>query len=107
LFLIDSGVDHVPCPLDVTYQLIRNLLGVCLLPDGSVTPDGRVVLLYDRRNPEFQRAGQGDLAYEQVRAALREPNRLQRCSWQNLAGILRADADLRSLADQLDRKYGI
>jgi hypothetical protein len=107
LFRIDSTVDHLACPLDRTYQLVRNVLSVCILTDGTPAPNGQVVLLCDDRNPSFHAEGSGERAYRIVREALLEPSRYQRCSWQTLAGILRGDRELAVLSDHLDRKYGL
>ena len=60
LFTWKSDVDHVPCPLHKNYQLVRIILAACKRPTGSVLPEkGHVVLIYDERNPAFQKGGVG------------------------------------------------
>ena len=51
------------------------------MPSGA----GHVVLVYDERNPAFQKGGKGYAAYEETRNALLEPDRLKKCSWQQIA----------------------
>jgi len=106
LFRIDTEIDHSPCPLNGTYQLIRNLLATCLSPSGKVLAEARVVLVHDERNPAFQPGGDGWRAYQQVRSMLIEPRMLQRTSWQRLAQLLRSEDRTTWLAEALDAKYG-
>jgi len=106
LFRIDAGIDHSICPLNATYQLVRNLLATCLSAKGEVLADARVVLLHDERNRAFRPGGDGWRAYTQVRSMLLDPPMLQRTSWQRLARLLRSDARTTWLADALDAKYG-
>lgn len=102
----EADVDRVPCPLEPTYQLVRNLLAIAL-DDGRVNPSaGHVVLLYDERNPAFFEGGAATTAWRAVRDALQEPRLLQRCTWQELVRCLAGDADLAWLVDELDDKYG-
>jgi hypothetical protein len=96
-----------PCPLRANYQLVRNLLAVSVPSDAMPSGAGHVVLVYDERNPAFQKGGKGYEAYEDTRNALREPERLTRCSWQQIAGLIRMDKRLSWLTDQLKAKYGI
>ncbi len=124
--LSDEGIEywtHVPhlfhwpdassedlCPLMLTYQLVRNVLAACVRPDKTVSPDyGHAVLVYDVRNPRFTpgAGGLGDLAFQEVIAGLRDPSRLRRVSWQQIAHRLRGDQDLRWLGEALWEKYGI
>jgi hypothetical protein len=99
--------DPVPCPLRANYQLVRNLLAVSVTSDVTSSGNGHVVLVYDKRNPAFQDGGKGYEAYEETRNALREPERLRRCSWQQIACVLRREKRLLWLSDQLEAKYGI
>jgi len=101
LFHLDAGINHVPCSIRYTYQLVRNVLAACTLSGGLV------VLLFDERNPAFQPDGAGYAAFTQVRGMLREPGKLQRCTWQELVRILRGDPELNWLTDHLKRKYGL
>ena len=98
----------VPCPLRKNYQLVRNVLAACVRRDGTVSPEcGHVVLVYDRRNPAFQAGGDGWLAFEETRRALRDPGGLRKCSWQRIMGHLRQEAVLPWLTEQLEQKYGL
>ena len=106
LFRIDTEIDHSTCPLNATYQLVRNLLATCLSPEGEVLAAARVVLIHDERNPAFQKGGDGWHAYQQVRSLLLNPRMLQRTSWQRLARLLGSDDRTASLAGALDAKYG-
>ena len=73
------------------------------MPSGA----GHVVLVHDERNPAFQAGGKGYTAYEETRNALHEPERLKKCSWQQIARLMREEMRLPWLADQLEDKYGI
>jgi hypothetical protein len=102
-----AEIDHAPCPLNSTYQLVRNLLAVCVDRTGSVSLDsGHVVLLYDERNLAFQRKGGGITAWEKVRAALKKPTLMQNCTWQAVVGCLRKEESLNWLTHGLAEKYG-
>jgi len=109
LFTVDPATDHTPCPIRMTYQLVRSILGACITPGGGLSGDV-VVLLYDDRNPAFRPPrGIGYLAFTRVRAILREEEawRLQRCTWQDLFRVLRVDPGLQGFTDLLERKYGL
>ena len=106
LFHINADIDHRECPLNATYQLVRNLLATCVSPEGLVLPEARVVLLHDERNPSFQREGIGWAAYHRVKSMLRDPRMLQRATWQNLVRLLQKDPRTEWLAEALDAKYG-
>ena len=106
LFRIDTEIDHSTCPLNATYQLVRNLLATCVNREGEILTDARVVLLHDERNPAFRPGGDGWRAYQQVRSMLIEPRMLQRTSWQRLARLLCSEDRTTWLADALDAKYG-
>lgn len=108
LFKWGNGDDLKPCPLYKNYQLVRNILAVCVRPDGSVsTSNGHVILLYDERNPAFQKGGDGFVAFKETREALKVPSLLRRCSWQRIINHLRAKLILPWLTDQLESKYGL
>lgn len=107
LFTWSAADDCRPCPLDCTYQLIRNVLAVCVGDDGVVDPGrGHVLVVYDNRNPAFQPGGAGDAAWIVATGALRFPHLLRRVSWQCLAGHLRRFTDLAWLTTALADKYG-
>jgi hypothetical protein len=100
--------DRSPCPLQLPYQLVRNILSVCICQDGTIDPDkGHVVLVFDDRNPAFQTGGIGDKAWQACRTALKFPRLLQKCSWQVIVRCLRNDSTLGWLTDEIDSKYGI
>jgi len=108
LFKWNNDVDHVPCPLRKNYQLVRNILASCMRPAGSVLPKkGHVVLIYDKRNPAFQKGGVGYTAFENTKEALHEPQLLRKCSWQRIVNHLRNKNDFSWLVDQLEIKYGL
>jgi hypothetical protein len=107
IFKWSADADMVPCPLRANYQFVRNLLAVSVPSDAMSSGAGHVVLVYDERNPAFQKGGKGDAAYVETRNALREPDRLKRCSWQQIAGLICREKRLSWLADQLEGKFGI
>lgn len=100
-----ADTEHPTCPLRETYQLVRNTLAASFNDDGNLI-DGYAVLLYDARNPAFQTGGRGHAAYSSVKAALREPQRLQKMSWQSLLEPLRDHRELEWLMEELCLKYG-
>jgi hypothetical protein len=89
--------DHSPCPMRTPYQLVRNLL---------VAESGHAVLVYDSRNPHFQRGGACAEDFESVRNNLHDPTKLRRCSWQAICGALVGDSDLRDFVEELKLKFG-
>lgn len=107
LFEWSEHSDHEPCPLRLTYQLVRNILSVCVRTDGSVSPDnGHVVLIYDERNPAFQNGGDGNKKFEMTKSALKKPSLLRKCSWQKITKLLRDKKILKWLTVELESKYG-
>jgi hypothetical protein len=100
--------DHHPCPLAFTYQLVRNVLAVCVGEDGVPTADGgHVLVIYDERNPAFQPGGEADAAWWAAIRALRFPRLLRRVSWQSIASHLARFPELAWLAVGLEEKYGL
>lgn len=100
--------DVRPCPLRLTYQLVRNILAACVRPDGLLdTTGGHAVLLYDARNPDFGSLGKGYAAWAAVRSSLKNPMLLQRCTWQQVIACFEHDPDLAWLAEALRAKYGL
>jgi hypothetical protein len=107
LFNWENESDHNPCPLNKNYQLVRNILAVGVKPDGKTSHhNGHVVLIYDDRNPAFQKGGNGFIAYEETRSALLEPTMLRKCSWQRLVQHIRNKNILPWLTEHLSQKYG-
>lgn len=108
LFTWQNDRDLSPCPLRRNYQLVRNILAACIRPNGTLLPqNGHAVLIYDERNPAFQRGGDGFDAFEETREALKNPNLLRKCSWQRIIRHIRNKADLTWLTEQLESKYGL
>jgi hypothetical protein len=107
LFNWSAEIDRTPCPLNSTYQLVRNLMAVCVSRSGEFSlGSGHVVLLYDHRNPAFQGNGRGIAVWNEVRAALRKPSLMQKCTWQEIIARLRSDPTLDWLTTGLSHKYG-
>ena len=100
-------VDHSPCPLEPTYQLVRNVLAATVRQDRVETASGHALIIYDARNPAFWPGGKARSAYDAVYEALRHPGLLRKVSWQRVIGQLSAAADLRWLVDGLEAKYGL
>jgi len=104
-----ADVDHVPCPLRPTYQIIRNLLAACVSPMPPATldpPNGHVVVIFDDRNPAFRQGGQAHSALLATKTRLKDPSRLRKCSWQQIAAAMRRNPHLVWLTDALHLKYG-
>jgi hypothetical protein len=79
-----ADVDHVPCPLRSTYQIIRNLLAACVCPISRPRldlPNGHVVVIFDDRNPAFRQGGQAHSALLATKTGLRT-----RAVYANAAG---------------------
>ena len=108
LFKWQSDSDLFPCPLNKNYQLVRNILATSINADGAVSiDDGHVILIYDERNPAFQKLGEGLAAYTETRAALRKPTMLRSCSWQRIVQHIRNKGVLPWLTENLSFKYGL
>ena len=103
----NPDVDHSPCPLAWTYQLVRNVLAATVRQDRVETASGHALIIYDERNPAFWPGGDARSAYDAVCAALRDPGLLRTVSWQRVIGQLSAVRDLRWLVDGLEAKYGL
>lgn len=108
LFDWPADQDHLPCPLESTYQVVRNALAVAVAEDGSLEPDrGHALILYDARNPAFLAAGKAGQQWQDAIAACRIPGLLRRLSWQQLLVHLDGLADLGWLTSALKAKYGL
>ena len=107
-FRFGNDVDLDPCPVNKNYQLIRNILAIGVNKDGSVSDkNSHVLLIYDERNPAFMKGGNGFKSYAEMRAALKRPNMLRKCSWQRITHCIRKNNVLPWLTDQLAAKYGL
>ncbi len=109
IFTWPVEADMAVCPLHRNYQLVRNVLAVCVAADGAISPtNGHVVLIYDERNPAFTGGGAGDVAYRETKTALRPEygHVLRRCSWRALVEELRREPQTAWLAAELHAKYG-
>lgn len=103
-----AGKDYKPCPLIKPYQLVRNILAVCVTANSRVDPAaGHAVLLYDERNPSFQDEGAGMIAWQECKDALKFPHLLQKCTWQVIARTLKKHPSQSWLTKALFDKYGI
>lgn len=108
LFKWKDDNDLNPCPLKGNYQLVRNVLAMGVKPDKTVSLDsGHVLLVYDERNPAFQKNGDGLAAYMETREALRNPAMLRKCSWQQIIQHVRENGILPWLTENLALKYGL
>ena len=108
LFHWNSDQDLIPCPLAANYQLVRNILAIGISPNGEVSlTNGHVILIYDERNPAFQRGGEGFIAFMETQQALREPTMLRKCSWHRITQYMRNKGMLSWLTEQLVLKYGL
>jgi len=108
LFSWASDVDHKPCPLHNTFQLVRRIFAASMAPDGKFSSKrGHAILVYDERNPAFRKGGKAFEAYGSIRAALRYPTLLRKCSWKHLIGHLRSRSVLPWLTAELHLKYGL
>lgn len=104
-----ADVDHVPCPLRSTYQILRTLLAACVspMPHPALDPtNGHVVVVFDDRNPAFRPGGQAHSALLATKTCLKDPTRLRKCSWQQIATAMRRNSQLAWLTDALSLKYG-
>lgn len=115
-FFWDPNIDHRPCPLNETYQLVRNVLAAGLKPatnkenSENVEPtEGHAVLLYDERNPEFLEGGKGFAAWKKTKEGLKagRESMLQKCSWQQIILAMKSDPELSWLVKMLHEKYGL
>jgi hypothetical protein len=101
-------VDHRPCPLELTYQLVRNVLAAVVQDAEVLNPNiGHALVVYDARNPAFHPGGLADLQWWTTVSALRHPRVLRRVSWQKVAAHLDQYSDLGWLTKGLRDKYGI
>lgn len=111
LFNWTPDADDKSCPLRQPYQLVRNILAVCVTtdsPDATVDRNaGHAVLLYDERNPAFHYDGEAMAAWLACKAGLKFPHLLQKCTWQMIARTLQSQPDLAWLVAALSEKYGI
>jgi hypothetical protein len=114
-FTWDPNKDHCPCPLNETYQLVRNVLAASLKAsadnedgENAEGADGHAVLIYDERNPEFLKGGKGWLAWEKTKEGLKKGKEslLQKCTWQQIISAMKRDPELSWLVDMLHEKYG-
>jgi hypothetical protein len=108
LFNWRNDIDHIPCCVNLNYQLVRNVLAACVRPGRDTAFGfGHAILLYDERNPAFQTGGKGLMAFEETQKALRIPDLLRKCSWQRICNLLRKKSTLPWLTEQLELKYGL
>jgi hypothetical protein len=100
--------DHANCPLNRTYQLVRNVLAACLREDATLdTETAHALVIFDARNPAFHLGGKADAQWRATTDALRYPRLLRRISWRRIAAHLAQFHDLNWLTLGLREKYGI
>lgn len=108
LFDWPADKNYKTCPLRHSYQLVRNVLAACVREDGLVSPlNGRALVIYDQRNPEFVGRGHGAEAFSLTQSGLKNGLNLKLLSWQKIAAFMTRDNKLPWLRDALDNKYGI
>ena len=114
-FSWDPNKDYDPCPLNHTYQLVRNVLAAGLRPaEGNhnlKNPKlayGHAVLVHDERNPEFLEGGTGWEAWKKMRAGLKKGKEdcLRKCTWQEIIFAMKKEPALSWLVEMLHEKYG-
>jgi len=87
---------------------MRNILAACVRTNGKVDQEmGHAVVIYDARNPKFQKNGEAYSIFEDTRYYLRNPKNLRKCSWQKLIDHIRHKGEMGWLTEQLSFKYGI
>ncbi len=108
IFIWKGKEDYRPCPLNPTYQLVRNVLAACVSSGAALdTETGHALVVYDARNPAFHPGGIADAQWWATIRALRYPRLLRRVSWQSIAAHLDQFIDLKWLTQGLQDKYGI
>lgn len=108
LFDWPADRDHMSCPFREVYQLGRNALGAALASDGELDPSGgHVLVIYDARNPEFQKDGTAERQWALATAACLVPGFMRRLSWQRLMTVIAREPELAYLVDSVGRKYGL
>lgn len=81
LFAWGGDQDHRPCPMEITYQLTRNVLAACVDDDGKLDRENaHALVIYDARNPAFHPDGPADVQWWAAVLALRYPRLLRRVS---------------------------
>ena len=109
LFNWRNDIDSTPCPLNSTYQLVRNILAACVDPESGKCNEnnGHALLLYDERNPSFQDGGKASNAYALTKAGLKNKRLLRKCSWQRIVKYLRGRQEFYWLTKEFEMKYGM
>ncbi|OQA64722.1 MAG: hypothetical protein BWY38_02973 [Ignavibacteria bacterium ADurb.Bin266] len=107
LFKWRNDVDYEICPLNSTYQLVRNILSACVKNNQVSENNGHALLIYDERNSSFKHKGKGDTAYTLTKNSLKNQKLLRKCSWQKIINHLRSNNELDWLTDEVKIKYGM
>jgi hypothetical protein len=100
LFNWPRDADQTPCQFGKVYQLARNALAV-----GHASYRGHALVVYDANNPAFLAGGAAITQWEIAVAAIRQPGRLRRISWQKLINVIGGYADLKEFSANVSRKY--
>ena len=69
--------------------------------------NGHMVLIYDERNPAFQKGGKGFTSIKETQQSLKYSHLIRACSWQNITKHLRTKDALPWLTKELELKYGL
>jgi hypothetical protein len=103
-----SEIDHPLCPLNKTYQLVRNILAACVDDNRELRTDrGHALVIYDQRNPAMAVDGRGENAWRKVYDSVRDRRILRRLSWQCFIAQWPNDPKLNWLKEELGAKYGL
>lgn len=94
-----------PCPIYKPYQYVRSLLATAFHPDtGKPIKNGKFILIYDERNPNWMRKSNAMKEALSIKTDLVD---IYKLSWQGIACHLRSDKRLKDLVNWLSEKYGI
>ena len=108
LFGWSPEIDHPLCPLNKTYQLVRNILAACVDEHCKLHADrGHALIIYDQRNPAMAARGICDVAWRKTYEALQARSTLRRLSWQGFIAQWPNDPVLGWLKKMVGEKYGI
>lgn len=108
LFGWSSEIDYPQCPMNKTYQLVRNILAARVGDDKKLRPGpSHALIIYDQRNPAMAIGGAGECAWRNTYGALRDRSILRRLSWQHFIAQWPNDVILNWLQEELGAKYGL
>jgi len=104
-----ADTDHRRCPMNNTYQLMRNVLAACVVKKGTLDEEtGHALIIYDQRNPSMAEQGDGERQWREIYGALKNRGILRRLSWQSLIAQWPDHDDILDwLRRELKAKYGL